>query len=614
MSKVFIEEESLTAIGNAIRTKTGDTAPLSVPSGMVNAINSITTGGGSGSGGGADMKEITVTAKDDLKAGKVCSLMNTDVEITDSILLMKATTELTKGTHCVWLSNDGTYDYYCVVASGNTSSSNSTTYPYQCTYNYYVNVYKVASDDTITQINSSWKIKNSEFGYSYVNYIKNVVKLSDTEVAIFTVADSKTYGGIDIVKINADYSITINPQMTYKSQFYLGDGCTFGVCVNPVHKYAINGIPLTTFAFQGGKKFYIGACNGKGDVNFQTASKDNLTGYGADTVCLATHEELGTGNIYAHVDAAGATIKVDIYKDTDFGSTITRELSAANIASTQISTSVRSTYATRIDSHHIMIKTANGTKGNMKNITKVNNMHFMWLVEFSDDYKAVNKIIEVNSLPNSPFGWAAYSPYVYCKAIKGNNKLLMATPYRVFVIDVDWENGSYEVSHSVETGFTRGAAVAGTTVPTGFYEMNNSVILWTGGGSASSCDPVYFIIEWTEDGKVGIRNRNYQNSAIYHHTNVQGYVSYAQAFYSGATEQTSKGAGTVAHKLDAVSKVTGKYLCLIQNKESSTSDLYGQVVYFKDNLNLAVDDTKGAQLIIPKEDIPAGGTGQAYII
>ena len=45
MSKVFIEEDSLTAIGNAIRSKTGDTAPLSVPTGMVEAIAGITGGG-----------------------------------------------------------------------------------------------------------------------------------------------------------------------------------------------------------------------------------------------------------------------------------------------------------------------------------------------------------------------------------------------------------------------------------------------------------------------------------------------------------------------------------------------------------------------------------------
>lgn len=46
MSKVFIEEDSLTAIGDAIRSKTGDTAPLSVPTGMVEAIAGITGGGG----------------------------------------------------------------------------------------------------------------------------------------------------------------------------------------------------------------------------------------------------------------------------------------------------------------------------------------------------------------------------------------------------------------------------------------------------------------------------------------------------------------------------------------------------------------------------------------
>ena len=41
MAKVFIEEDSLTAIGNAIRAKTGTTEALTVPTGMVNAINSI---------------------------------------------------------------------------------------------------------------------------------------------------------------------------------------------------------------------------------------------------------------------------------------------------------------------------------------------------------------------------------------------------------------------------------------------------------------------------------------------------------------------------------------------------------------------------------------------
>ena len=47
MAKVFIEESSLTAIGNAIREKTGESALLS-PTDMVTAIGGITTGGGGG--------------------------------------------------------------------------------------------------------------------------------------------------------------------------------------------------------------------------------------------------------------------------------------------------------------------------------------------------------------------------------------------------------------------------------------------------------------------------------------------------------------------------------------------------------------------------------------
>ena len=48
MAKVFIEETSLTAIGDAIRAKTGDSALMS-PAAMATAIEGITTGGGGGS-------------------------------------------------------------------------------------------------------------------------------------------------------------------------------------------------------------------------------------------------------------------------------------------------------------------------------------------------------------------------------------------------------------------------------------------------------------------------------------------------------------------------------------------------------------------------------------
>lgn len=46
MSKVFIEEASLSAIGDAIRAKSGSTELLSVPTGMVDAITNLSAGGG----------------------------------------------------------------------------------------------------------------------------------------------------------------------------------------------------------------------------------------------------------------------------------------------------------------------------------------------------------------------------------------------------------------------------------------------------------------------------------------------------------------------------------------------------------------------------------------
>lgn len=50
MGKLFIEQESLKAIADAIRAKTGSTEKLTVPSGMVSAISSISSGGGEVSG------------------------------------------------------------------------------------------------------------------------------------------------------------------------------------------------------------------------------------------------------------------------------------------------------------------------------------------------------------------------------------------------------------------------------------------------------------------------------------------------------------------------------------------------------------------------------------
>lgn len=57
MAKYFIQEETLTAIGDAIRSKTGGTDILT-PAEMVTAIEGIEAGGGSGNGGNSDVDEM----------------------------------------------------------------------------------------------------------------------------------------------------------------------------------------------------------------------------------------------------------------------------------------------------------------------------------------------------------------------------------------------------------------------------------------------------------------------------------------------------------------------------------------------------------------------------
>jgi hypothetical protein len=64
MAKVFIEETSLTAIGDAIRAKTGDSALMS-PAAMATAIEGITTGGGGGECSGMHIPEEALTVTGD---------------------------------------------------------------------------------------------------------------------------------------------------------------------------------------------------------------------------------------------------------------------------------------------------------------------------------------------------------------------------------------------------------------------------------------------------------------------------------------------------------------------------------------------------------------------
>ena len=74
MAKIFIEESTLSAIGNSIRAKTGKTnmiPPLSMPT----EIESIQTTGG-GSGGGQAFQCGTVVSADDTNLVVPCTLDN----------------------------------------------------------------------------------------------------------------------------------------------------------------------------------------------------------------------------------------------------------------------------------------------------------------------------------------------------------------------------------------------------------------------------------------------------------------------------------------------------------------------------------------------------------
>ena len=74
MAKIFIEESTLSAIGNSIRAKTGKTnmiPPLSMPT----EIESIQTTGG-GSGGGQAFQCGTVVSADDTSLVVPCTLDN----------------------------------------------------------------------------------------------------------------------------------------------------------------------------------------------------------------------------------------------------------------------------------------------------------------------------------------------------------------------------------------------------------------------------------------------------------------------------------------------------------------------------------------------------------
>ena len=147
MAKIFIEESTLSAIGNSIRAKTGKTnmiPPLSMPT----EIESIQTTGG-GSGGGQAFQCGTVVSADGTNLVVPCTL--------DNILIVRKYVTSTKNVayllNATLLVADG-----LKIQIGNNSSGNLT--------NQGIGVFSITKQNGQTTFTQTTSIKfNGEYCY-----------------------------------------------------------------------------------------------------------------------------------------------------------------------------------------------------------------------------------------------------------------------------------------------------------------------------------------------------------------------------------------------------------------------------------------------------------------
>ena len=147
MAKIFIEESTLSAIGNSIRAKTGKTnmiPPLSMPT----EIESIQTTGG-GSGGGQAFQCGTVVSADGTNLVVPCTL--------DNILIVRKYVSSTRNIayllNATLLVADG-----LKIQIGNNSSGNLT--------NQGIGVFSITKQNGQTTFTQTTSIKfNGEYCY-----------------------------------------------------------------------------------------------------------------------------------------------------------------------------------------------------------------------------------------------------------------------------------------------------------------------------------------------------------------------------------------------------------------------------------------------------------------
>ena len=147
MAKIFIEESTLSAIGNSIRAKTGKTnmiPPLSMPT----EIESIQTTGG-GSGGGQAFQCGTVVSADGTNLVVPCTLDNILIVrkyinrtsniayLLNATLLVADGLKIQIGTNNIGgLANQGTGGFSITKQNGQTTFTQTTSIKFNDEYCY----------------------------------------------------------------------------------------------------------------------------------------------------------------------------------------------------------------------------------------------------------------------------------------------------------------------------------------------------------------------------------------------------------------------------------------------------------------------------------------------
>ena len=281
MSKVFIEEDSLTAIGNAIRSKTGDTAPLSVPTGMVEAIAGI-TGGGGGGGVNVNGELKTVTAKTAVSKGDMVQYSKNNFTLSRCQDIINQNDQWnstwafsTYPWGISWLRN-GQGIFWCGV-----SDTSIKTY-----------VLTKEADGTVSKREfGTWSIKDSNT--SFLDWVLLDDNTTVRPIAIMAGSNDYTYIGspykINITDGNSNYSI--KPSAQSASQTSIGRTEYYGGVLNcksktietdTQYKIYIAGNRQRASSPSGGSQY----CNcvyvdkETGDVSFDTMMTGNVYNFG----------------------------------------------------------------------------------------------------------------------------------------------------------------------------------------------------------------------------------------------------------------------------------------------------------------------------------------------